>query len=58
MMGSFAGGWMLLFFFFVWLFVVGYLIVLATRLVNGVERIAKTLEGGSRPSAGFGESDA
>lgn len=55
MMGSWSGGFMLLF-FFVWLFVVGYLIVLATRLVNGVERIAKTLEGAPRPSAGFDRS--
>lgn len=58
MMGSLGGGGLMLLFFFVWLLVVGYLIVLATRLVNGVERIARTLEGDSRPSAGFGRADS
>ena len=33
----------------VWLGLVVYLILLATRLVGAVERIARSIDGGSRP---------
>lgn len=57
-MGSMQGGFLLIA-FFVWLGVVGYLLILATRLVRGVERIAAALDRDTaeHPAAGFGETD-
>lgn len=53
--GMFLEGALALLLFGVWLAVVLYLLVLATRLVRGVERIATALEsggGGQRESTG------
>ena len=36
-------------FLLVWLGLIVYLILLATRLVDAVERIARSIDGGSRP---------
>ena len=46
MNGMFLEGALALLLFGVWLAVVLYLLVLATRLVRGVERIATALESG------------
>ena len=45
---DFAVGMVPALFFLVWLGVVIYMIVLATRLVRGVERIARSLERDTR----------
>jgi len=49
--GPLGLGWAVLptLFFLVWLGVVMYMIVLATRLVRGVERIARSLERDTKP---------